>query len=467
MPSTLLRTDTRVRTLPADRFTACGLAKKLSAKALLESASFQNGRQRYSILMIREALHILQEDAGVRLRIDDQQVGFPHAARDILDVLVYFSRQHDEHRYPFPVPYGGVGFLSYEFAARCDTIHLRQKDDPLNMPLAHFVLGHVFIVCDHYNDELHVVALNYHEHEIDLQEQIERTVAKIEDLDFNYLLPDSKQYAVRWPENDGREEYMGMVQTLRDEIIAGNLLQAVPSRRVAVETDMPAFVAYTRLRRINPSPYLFYLDFDAYQLFGSSPEVHVRVRDNRVIIRPLAGTRRRGATHEEDTRLQDELLADKKERAEHLMLVDLARNDLGRVCAPASIRINLLESVEHYARVMHIVSEVEGELEPHKSAVHAVRMTFPAGTVSGAPKIRAVETVDGLEKYPRRFYAGLVAYMQSENNFDSCITIRSCLRHGRHIYLQAGSGVVYDSTPQREYEETREKLRAMVEAIGG
>ena len=459
----------RMRTLSADRFTPCGLARKLSAQVLLESASFRSGRQRYSILMIEPALRVIQAaaDGGVQLLIDGKVVEYPQerGARDMLDALAYFAGQHDTDQFSFPVPYGGVGFLSYEFATLCDTIRVPEKDDPLGLPLGNFILGHQFIVFDHYTDTLQLVGLNYREHEIDLDKALDATEAKINDLDFNYLLPDTRDYPVHWPEDDGREHFCQMVESVRGDIIAGNLLQALPSRRVSVKSDLPAFTAYSRLRHINPSPYLFYLDFDDYQLFGASPEVHVRVRDGEVLIRPLAGTRRRGKDAEEDRGLADELLADPKERAEHLMLVDLARNDLGRVCAPGSITVTQLEDIERYARVMHIVSEITGKIETGRNAADAIRATFPAGTVSGAPKIRAIETVAKLEKIPRRFYAGLVGYMQSEHAIDTCITIRSCLAMGGQLHVQAGAGVVYDSTPTREYTETGEKLQSVVEAI--
>jgi anthranilate synthase component 1 len=211
---------------------------------------------------------------------------------------------------------------------------------------------------------------------------------------------------------------------------------------------------------------MFFLDFGDFQLFGASPEVHVKARDGQAVIRPLAGTRRRGATAAQDAVLEKDLLADPKERAEHLMLVDLARNDLGRVCTPGSVEVSELMEVERYSHVMHIVSTVEGKLAEGMTGRDALRATFPAGTVSGAPKIRAIEVIDSLEGAARGFYAGVVAHVESDGSLDSCITIRSAVKQGDIVTMQAGAGIVYDSVPEREFEETEAKLAALARALG-
>ena len=469
------RQDTIIRVLAGERFGPFGLARKLGVLALLESATFQAGRARYSLLMAREALRISETTHGIRMLIDGRPTGFPHPARDILDALRYFADQHSplegETLGEIPFPTGGIGFLTYEFAQRCDTIRFRSQSDPLGLPLASFVLGHIFVVFDHYSDLLYLIGVNYHEHEIDLRQAIDEIERRINDFDFNYLQVDERVYQPEWvvadSDRDSKAQYMDMVAQLRTEIVAGNLLQAVPSRRVIARTDIDALEAYRRLRRTNPSPYLFYLDHGDWQLFGASPEMHIKVRNNRLYIRPIAGTRRRGATRSEDVALEHELLADAKERAEHIMLVDLARNDLGRVCVPGTVQVVEWMSIERYSRVMHIVSEVCGELTADFNGADAIRATFPAGTVSGAPKIRAIETVDALEAYPRSFYAGLVGYIEPGGDLDTCITIRSALKKDGLLVAQAGGGVVYDSSPEREYEETAEKLAALLAAIAG
>ena len=311
------------------------------------------------------------------------------------------------------------------------------------------------------------MGINYHEHEIDLDTEIERLLVHIHDMDFNYLLSDHAKYAVQWPKDNNYTYYTEMVKKIGEEIVEGNLLQAVPSHRLCVESALPPFTAYSRLRRMSPSPYMFYLDFGHAQLLGASPEMHIQSNSGHMTIRPIAGTRRRGKSETEDTQIEKELLHDDKERAEHLMLVDLARNDFGRVCKARSIQIIQYMQVEYFARVMHIVSEIEGKLDKQYNVFDAIRATFPAGTVSGAPKIQAINTIASIEKVPRRFYAGIVGYVKSPYTLDSCITIRSTLKVGDTFYLQAGGGVVYNSKPEREFEETREKIQSLVDVLQG
>ncbi len=450
-----------------ERFTPLTLAKKLGARGLLESASFQKGRERYSFLLLREAFRVWQKGGDYFMGRDGATLSLKTRGRDILDVLSHFSRQHDGHAAPFPLPTGGVGFLSYEYCARFDSIRLRDRADPLGLPDALFLFGNVFLVFDHYTDTISLVGLNYREKEIDLDRALDETEARINDLDFNFMAPARTGWTVeRIAREDDREEFLRGVVQVRDQIIKGNLLQGVLSRRIQVRTDMPAIEAYRSLRSLNPSPYMFFLDFGDFQLFGASPEVHVKARDGTATIRPLAGTRRRSADAREDARLEKDLLADPKEKAEHLMLVDLARNDLGRVCAPGSVQVTELMDVERYSHVMHIVSNVEGKLAEGRTGLDALRATFPAGTVSGAPKIRAIEVIDSLEPQARGFYAGVVAHVESDGSLDSCITIRSAVRQGDIVTLQAGAGIVYDSVPEKEYEETEAKLGALARALG-
>jgi anthranilate synthase component 1 len=460
-------TAIRIRTISGERFTPLSLAKKLGARALLESASFQRGRARYSFLLLKEAFRVSQKGGDFFMTRDGITLALKTRARDILDVTAHFSRQHDGAATPFPLPTGGVGYLSYEYCRHFDDIRLREKPDPLDIPDALFLFGSLFLVFDHYTDTISLVGVNYREKEIDLARSLDETERRIEDMDFNFMAPPRKDWAVeKLSSPEDREGFLKGVESVRSEIVKGNLLQGVLSRRVRVRTDMPAIEAYRSLRMGNPSPYMFYLDFEDFQLFGASPEVHVKAREGRAVIRPLAGTRRRGGTPAEDAALEKELLADEKERAEHLMLVDLARNDLGRVCSPGSIEVTELMEVERYSHVMHIVSNVEGRLAEGKTGLDALRATFPAGTVSGAPKIRAIEVIDALEPEKRGFYAGVVAHVESDGSLDSCITIRSGLKKGDLLTLQAGAGIVYDSVPDREYEETEAKLGALARAIG-
>ncbi|MDY7028752.1 MAG: chorismate-binding protein [Spirochaetota bacterium] len=461
------RSDGIIKTLPGERFTPFSVAKKLNARVLLESSSFKKGKERYSILMVREAFTVFERNRKTYLQIEGKKYQIKNHQGDILDALLYFARQHSPLHQDFPFPAGGVGFLGYEYAARFDTITLRDRPGFPELPDACFIFGHLFLVFDHYTDLIYLIGLNYREHEIDLEAAAAETERRLYDLDFNYLAPPPAPYRAELMEREGeKEEYLSGVEKVRDEIIRGNLLQGVLSRRLRIRTNIPAIEAYKNLRSANPSPYLFYLDFGRYQIFGSSPEVHVKVKEGTAEVHPIAGTRRRGTGPEEDLKLAQELKADEKEQAEHLMLVDLARNDLGRFCRKGTVQVSRYMEVERYSHVMHLVSRVQGELEEGKSGIEAIRATFPAGTVSGAPKIRAIQVIDLLENERRGFYAGLVGYVEPDGSVDTCITIRSALKIDDTLILQAGAGIVYDSVPEREYEETNEKLRALAGAVG-
>ncbi|POR04165.1 anthranilate synthase [Alkalispirochaeta sphaeroplastigenens] len=456
-----------IKVLSGERFTPLGLARKLKARVILESATFEGGRARYSLLVVQEAFRVYQRGRGMYFDDGARRYQIRSKARDILDVLAYFADQHQSPQQDFPFPAGGIGYLSYEFSRFCDSITFPDVPDPLGIPDAAFLFGHVLLIFDHYSDLLYLIGLNYHEKGINLEAALRETEQKIKDFDFTYLQDQQEEYAAE-PVFDSRDRirFEQGVEKIQGEIIEGNLLQGVLSRRCRVRTAMPALEAYRRLRSSNPAPYLVFLDFEQFQLFAASPETHVGVKRGRALMRPIAGTRRRGASEQEDLDLERDLLEDPKELAEHLMLVDLSRNDLGRVCQPGSVAVTAYHRVERYSRVMHIVSQVEGDLAPGKSGIDALRATFPAGTVSGAPKIQAIETVSQAEPVPRGFYAGVVAYLEPGGNLDSCITIRAGLRIRDELVLQAGAGIVYDSRPEREFEETQEKLSALMKAVG-
>jgi anthranilate synthase component 1 len=256
-----------------------------------------------------------------------------------------------------------------------------------------------------------------------------------------------------------------MVRKAKEYIYAGEVFQVVPSQRFSFPLRCPPFSIYRALRSENPSPYMFFLRFDDLALIGSSPEPMVRQRNGTAVIRPIAGTRPRGETPQEDQALEEELLRDVKERAEHIMLVDLARNDLGRVCQAGSVRVSRMMEVERFSHVMHLVSEVEGKLRPGFGNGELLRSSFPAGTVSGAPKIRACQLIDELEKDRRGPYAGAIGYISYSGDMDTCIAIRTVIAHEGMAHVQAGGGVVADSDPAREYEETLNKARALLRAV--
>jgi anthranilate synthase component 1 len=257
-----------------------------------------------------------------------------------------------------------------------------------------------------------------------------------------------------------------MVRQVKEHIFAGDILQAVVSQRLSIAAPGDSFALYRRLRRVSPSPFMYYLDFGDHQLVGASPELLVQVEGEMVTTRPIAGTRRRGTTLEEDAVLAGDLLEDEKERAEHLMLVDLARNDVGRVSRPGSVKVTQFMAVERFSHVMHLVSDVVGRLRPECDAYDALRAAFPAGTVSGAPKIRAMEIIAGLEPHRRGPYAGAVGFVNTREDMEMAIAIRTGVVVGDVLHVQAGAGIVADSVPQLEYVETMNKARALLEAAG-
>ena len=259
-------------------------------------------------------------------------------------------------------------------------------------------------------------------------------------------------------------EYKAMVARAKDYIAAGDIFQVVLSQRFEAPFPLPAFSLYRALRRVNPSPFLYFLDFDGFAIAGSSPEILVRLRGDDVTVRPIAGTRPRGATPEEDKRLGEELLADPKERAEHLMLLDLGRNDAGRVSRLGTVRVTDQFFLEHYSQVMHIVSNVVGKLRPDADALDALVAGFPAGTVSGAPKVRAMQIIDELEKEKRGPYAGCVGYFSADGEMDTCIVLRTALVKEGRIYVQSGAGIVADSDPDSEQQECINKAKALFRA---
>jgi len=265
--------------------------------------------------------------------------------------------------------------------------------------------------------------------------------------------------------NFTQERFEAAVENCKEFIRAGDIIQVVPSQRFSQPFSQTPLDLYRALRSVNPSPYMFILDTEDYAIVGASPEVHVRLTNDLVEIRPIAGTRPRGATPDEDRALETDLLADEKERAEHLMLVDLARNDIGRVCAYGTVHVPEMMVIERYSHVMHIVSQVEGRIAPDRTAFDLMRATFPAGTVSGAPKVRAMQIIAQTEPVQRGFYAGALGYFGYDGNLDSCITLRTALIKDGRIHLQAGAGVVADSVPASEFQETINKASALFKAV--
>lgn len=364
---------------------------------------------------------------------------------------------------------GAVGYLTYDMVRFFERLPDQTVDD-LKVPDSMFMLTDTLVIFDHVLQKLKVVANAL----VDgpPEKAYRQAIAKIEQLIERLRQPVPPRPAappapgpVPLTSNFTREDYEGVVERAKEYIRAGDIIQVVPSQRFETPIDVDAFDIYRALRTVNPSPYMFYLKFRDLKLVGSSPEVMVRLEGSLIELRPIAGTRRRGHDAAEDRDIAAELMQDPKERAEHIMLVDLGRNDVGRVAKIGSVKVTELLVVEKYSHVMHLVSHVTGDLSDGKDCYDVMRATFPQGTVSGAPKIRAMQIIEELEPTKRGPYAGAVGYVSFSGNMDTCIALRTLTVRGKTAYLQAGGGVVADSVPALEYEETLNKARALMRAI--
>jgi anthranilate synthase component 1 len=369
--------------------------------------------------------------------------------------------------------YGGaVGFLGYDYVRLIEKLPVKNAS-AIGVPDFQWIIPRCLARFDHVTHKITLIILtkvsreNYEQTHREARAELGRILAK---LDQTLDLPAIRRQTAGkdQPERKAsltKEEYMAGVERIKEYIYAGDAFQVVFSQRIEQSFTGDSFLFYRLLRTINPSPYLFYLDFGEQQVVGSSPEVMVRLEDDEVTLKPIAGTRPRGGTEVQDAALSRELLSDEKERAEHVMLVDLGRNDLGRVCRFGSVKVAELMTVEYYSHVMHIVSTITGKLLPGYTGVELLRAVFPAGTLSGAPKVRAMEIIEELEPVRREHYGGAVGYLGFNGNLDTCITIRTVLFKGEKAYLQVGAGIVADSLPELEYEETMNKAGALLAAL--
>jgi anthranilate synthase component I len=368
---------------------------------------------------------------------------------------------------------GAVGFLGYEFIHDVEPVVTRPAHDELNTPALYFLITDELLIFDRVAQTLTVLVNAFIEPGQKPEDAYESAVGELDRLVELLRQPAGAQPVsipsspppVNFVSNTTPERFKANVLKAKEFITAGDIIQVVGSQRFTASVKASPVDIYRAVRSVNPSPYMFLLELDGFSLVGASPELHVRCVDRHVEIRPIAGTRRRGKTPAEDRALETELLADPKERAEHVMLVDLARNDIGRVCDFGSVVVEDLMVIERYSHVMHIVSQVAGRLSPEKSSFDLMRTTFPAGTLSGAPKIRAMQIISQLEGTTRGPYGGCVGYFGFNGNSDHCITIRTALVKDGRAYVQAGGGWVNDSTPEAEFEETINKSKAMINAI--
>ncbi len=367
---------------------------------------------------------------------------------------------------------GAVGYLGYDIVKTFENLPSRRKEH-LDLPDFAFLLTETLLIFDNVSQKIKVVA-NAHvksTSDRDIRAAYRQATGRIEAMigrirrPLKRVKPKRRRSPIRFTANMNKADFEKMVSRAQEYIKAGDIFQCVLSQRWETNLQAPPFQLYRALRVVNPSPYMYYLRIAGVELVGSSPEILVRCEDGIVSVRPIAGTRRRGTTMEEDVELERRLLADSKERAEHIMLVDLGRNDIGRVAEQGSVRVESLMNVERYSHVMHIVSNVTGKLGATKTVYDVLKASFPAGTVSGAPKIRAMEIIEELEPTKRGPYAGAVGYISFSGNMDMCINIRTVVVSRHRAFIQAGAGIVADSSPEHEYEETCNKSRAMMKAI--
>ena len=465
-----------VKSVMADLLTPVSafltIADQEPAAFLLESVERGEQIGRYTFLGAQPYMQLRargQDVSVLRGTQLDRRRGNP------LEVLKDLLRRHQAATIVGLPPFtaGAVGYFAYDTVRHLEDIGEHAKDD-LALPDCVLMFFDRLLAFDHLLHQIHIIAT------ADVSDGNPRRaydlavadIAALEQKLAGGLRPNQWQKTVGKPQGTlklhattSRKEFVQSVERSKEYIAAGDIFQVVLSNRLDFTPEVSAFDIYRALRTLNPSPYMYYLRTGEEHIVGSSPEMLVRVSGRKLEYRPIAGTHRRGRDEEEDQRLEREMLADHKERAEHVMLVDLGRNDLGRVCDYGSVKVRDLMYVERYSHVMHIVSALEGRLRDHLDAIDAFAACFPAGTLTGAPKVRAMQIIEELEPVRRGIYGGSVLYADFAGNLDSCIAIRTMLMKGKRAYLQAGAGIVADSDPQREFEESMNKAKAVLQAL--
>jgi anthranilate synthase component I len=463
-----------VRRLVADALTPVSVLARIQDEPqafLFESVVGGERLARYSMLGFAPTARLVGEHGAIT--VIDAQGRSERLPGDLYQgIRAYLARVRSPAVPGLPRFSGGlVGYVGYD-AVRCAEPLPHTPPDRLGLPDVHLARYDTVVVFDHsYNQVLIIahcdltggaeVAVAY----AAAQAAIDGVVRRLEEPQPVRLVEPAPAVAPTYTQHTPQPAFEAAVHRIKEFIAAGDAFQVVLSQRLSAPCTLSPFQVYRSLRSLNPSPYLFYLRFGAAALVGASPELLVRVEDGVVAVRPIAGTTLRGATPDEDERLARALLADAKEVAEHTMLIDLGRNDVGRVSQPGSVALTERMVIERYSHVQHIVSHVTGRLRPELDAVEALRCCHPAGTVSGAPKVRAMQIIDSLEPVKRSTYAGAVGYLDFRGNLDTCIALRTALLTPGEVHIQAGAGVVADSDPTREYEETLRKARATLEAV--
>lgn len=464
-----------VETFPADLETPVSAFLKIARKEkdafLLESAIEEQKIGRYSFLGIQpESVVKALKDGKFEIIQKNKSKQVQRGA-----VLDYINQQIRNTRVSTDslfagFPGGYIGYFSYENVREFENVNIK-KNHPYPFPPAIFFRVHEFIVFDHFRKTLSIVVLTSRDHFSSAQKAYKNGLKRIRFYEKRLKAPlkiktlPEKRAAVRLKSNFTSEQFHNSVRKAKEFIRAGDIIQVVLSQRFETEFSGDDFQIYRSLRSVNPSPYMFYFRAGSTRLVGSSPEVLVKKTGRTAELRPIAGTRPRGTTSEQDLNFERQLKISKKELAEHVMLVDLGRNDLGRVSEFQSVKVDDYAHVERYSHVMHLVSNVRSTLKKNKTAADLLRAVFPAGTVSGAPKIRAMQIIDELEPEGRGPYAGCLGYFAFNGDMDMCITIRTLMLQDSHLCVQAGAGIVKDSVPRKEFEETVNKARGVIKAI--
>jgi anthranilate synthase component 1 len=463
------------KTVPADLRTPVsaflGIAAEEPNAFLLESVEGGEKVGRYTFLGARPYMILRAHDDQLTLERKGKKKQLQGTIFRVLDGLL---REHRSARVPGMPPFtaGAVGFFTHDAVRQLEKLPVLAHDD-LRLPDCALMFFDRLLAFDHVRHEIYIIAT------VDVRKQSARRaysqalrdIAAIEKqlaspLPRKYLLPPRpKKVSPKTAVSVSKKDFLRTVEKVKSYIMAGDVFQAVPSLRLEMEPGVAPLNIYRALRRVNPSPYMYFLRMNGMTVLGSSPEMLVRVKGSQLEYRPIAGTRKRGKDEAEDLRLEQELRSDEKERAEHVMLVDLGRNDVGRVSEFGSVKVSNLMFVERYSHVMHLVSAVEGRLRQGLSAVDAFAACFPAGTLTGAPKVRAMEIIEEVEPVRRGIYGGSVLYADFAGNLDSCIVIRTMLVKGKKAYVQAGAGIVADSDPESEYQECMNKAQALLRAV--
>ena len=450
------------------------ISKNQKFSFLLESVEGGKKRGRYSLLGCEPDLIWEVKKGKVKIKTKNKSLYNKieknldpiNSLKNILKISKIYKNKKEP---PYPIL---VGYLGYPMIKYMEKIKL-SNSDPLNIPEAMLIRPKIVAVFDNIKDTIDIMTTVYPEKNINAEKALNEAKKNIE-INIKKLNSQIKKnkiqikkklnQKIKIKSNIKKNDYLKLVNKAKKYIRAGDIFQVVPSQRFYCEYLLSSKELYRSLRRINPSPFLVNLNFENFGLVASSPEILVRVRDGKVIIRPIAGTRKRGENTNEDLNLSKELIKDEKELAEHLMLLDLGRNDVGKVSKINSVKVTEKMNIEYYSHVMHIVSNVEGSLDNKYDSIDALIAGFPAGTVSGAPKIRAMEIIEELENESRSFYGGAMGYFDSNGQMDTCISLRTALVKNNKLFVQAGGGVVFDSDPIKEYEETINKAKTIIAA---